>query len=149
MALKQTEMKPCIEHTCTEAFFIRITRCEIPQSRLWQNHSKGWYRANLSLFGAKLIDTRQKSMNDKHYTKDTLDFHIQPAKAAFIGWPFSRVIQEFHCSYFHELKLKMRTNQISLSVIKQYTLQKSGWFCRGGSVTRMQRRLSDTYAEEA
>ena len=50
-------------------------------------------------------------MNDKHYTKDTLDFHIQPAKAAFIGWPFSRVIQEFHCSYFHELKLKMRTNQ--------------------------------------
>ena len=66
--------------TCTEAFFIRITRCEIPQSRLWQNHSKGyrWYRANPSLFGAKVIDTRQKSMNDKHYTKETLDFHIQP-----------------------------------------------------------------------
>ena len=74
--------------TCTEAFFIRITRSEIPQSRLWQNHSKGWYWANPSLFGAKLIDTRQKSMNDKHYTKETLDFRIQPAKAAFYWLAF-------------------------------------------------------------
>lgn len=74
--------------TSTETFFIRITRSEIPQSRLWQNHSKGWYRANPSLFGTKLIDTRQKSMNDKHYTKETLDFHIQPAKAAFYWLAF-------------------------------------------------------------
>ena len=43
--------------------------------------------------------------------------------------------QRFHSFYLHELILKMPTNQISLSVCKQYTLQKSGWLCGRGSVT--------------
>ena len=92
--------------TCTEAFFIRITRSEIPQSRLWQNHSKGWYRANPSLFGAKLIDTRQKSMNDKHYTKETLDFHIQPAKAAFYWLAFFQSYRGMSLFVFPRIETK-------------------------------------------
>lgn len=103
-------------------------------------------------------------MNEKHYITETLDFHIQLAKAGFnlMGLAFFHGIsskQRFHCFYFHELILKMRTNQmslskqrfhsfnlhklilkmptnqISLSVCKQYTLQKSGWLCGRGSVT--------------
>ena len=101
-------------------------------------------------FLVQSLSTLGKNLWTTNITQKRLwTFTFSLLKLLFIGWPFSRVIQEFHCSYFHELKLKMRTNQISLSVIKQYTLQKSGWFCRGGSVTRMQRRLSDTYAEEA
>lgn len=92
--------------TCTEAFFIRITRSEIPQSRLWQNHSKGWYRANPSLFGAKLIDTRQKSMNDKHYTKETLDFRIQPAKAAFYWLAFFQSYPRISLFVFPRIETK-------------------------------------------
>ena len=78
------------EYHVHRSLLYSYTRSEIPQSRLWQNHSKGyrWYRANPSLFVAKLIDTRQKSMNDKQYTKETLDFHIQPAKAAFYWLAF-------------------------------------------------------------
>ena len=88
-------------------------------------------------------------MKDKHYTKETLDFHIQPAKAAFYWLAFFQSYSGISLFVFPRIETKMRTNQISLSVIKQYTLQKSGWFCRGGSVTRMQRRLSYMYAEEA
>ena len=45
--------------------------------------AEGGIEQSLRFFGARFIDTRQKSMNEKHYITETLDFHIQLAKAGF------------------------------------------------------------------
>ena len=52
--------------------------------------AQGGIEQTTSFFGARFIDTRQKSMKEKHYITETLDFHIQPAKAAlnFMGLAF-------------------------------------------------------------
>ena len=73
---------------CTETFFIRITRTEMP--------AQGGIEQSLRFFGARFIDTRQKSMNEKHYITETLDFHIQLAKAGFnlMGLAFFHIYPE-------------------------------------------------------
>ena len=45
-------------------------------------------------------------MNDKHYTKETLDFHIQPAKAAFYWLAFFQSYRGISLFVFPRIETK-------------------------------------------